>query len=275
MAQRSRVVKNFNRRPSTTSASKAKGKSKGWLERLKPSNLKAYWWSKRGRIMALKIIGAGFAVLFLTFLFFAKDLPSPNKINSLIGAQTTRFYDKSGNTVLYEVHGDVNRTVIDFNNMPPNMKNATIAIEDKDFYKHGAFSFLGIFRALFVDIFNRSNGLQGGSTITQQYVKNALLTDQQSITRKIKELILSIEIEALYPKNDILKLYLNEIPYSTQAYGVQAAAKTYFGKDAKDLTLSESALLASIPNAPTYYSPYGDHIDALIARKDHVLESRT
>ncbi len=223
-------------------------------------------------MMAAKIAGIGFLMVVLLILFVAKDLPSPSKINAKVGAQTTRFYDRSGNTVLYEVHGDVNRTVIDFNAMPDNVKHATVALEDKNFYHHGAFSSLSILRAAFVDLFHRGSGLQGGSTITQQYVKNALLTNQQSVIRKAKELILSIEIEQLYKKDDILKLYLNEIPYGTQAYGIQAAAKTYFGKDAKDLTLPEAALLAAIPQAPSYYSPYGDHVDALIARQHMVLD---
>jgi 1A family penicillin-binding protein len=243
-----------------------------FITALRPANLKAFWFSHEGKVMAAKIAGGGFLVLLLLILFIAKDLPSPGKINAKVGAQTTRFYDRSGNTVLYEVHGDVNRTVIDFNAMPTSVKQATIAIEDKNFYHHGAFSSIGILRAAFVDLFHRGGGLQGGSTITQQYVKNALLTNQQSFIRKFKELILSVEIEQLYKKDDILKLYLNEIPYGTQAYGVQAAAKTYFGKDAKDLTLAESALLAAIPQAPSYYSPYGNHRDALIERQHVVLD---
>lgn len=222
--------------------------------------------------MAAKIVGVGFLVVLLLVLYVAKDLPSPSKINAKVGAQTTRFYDYTGNTVLYEVHGDVNRTVIDFSAMPANIKDATIAIEDKNFYHHGAFSSIGILRAAFVDLFHRGSGLQGGSTITQQYVKNALLTNNRSVMRKAKELILSIEIEQLYKKDDILKLYLNEIPYGTQAYGIQAASKTYFGKNASELTLAESSLLAAIPQAPTYYSPYGDHTGVLIERQHIVLD---
>lgn len=251
---------------------KPSGRWQKFVTSLKPANLKAYWFSRHGAIVAAKIAGVGFLVLFLLVLFVAKDLPSPNKINATVSAQTTRFYDSSGNTVLYEVHGDVNRTVISFNDMPASIKDSTVAIEDKDFYHHGAFSSLSIIRAAFTDLLHRGSGLQGGSTITQQYVKNALLSNQQTVTRKVKELILSIEIEQLYKKDDILKLYLNEIPYGTQAYGVQAASKTYFGKNAQDLTLPESALLAAIPNAPSYYSPYGDHITELIARQHRILD---
>ncbi len=242
------------------------------LNKFKPSRLKAYWFSKAGRKMALKIIGGGFLVIVAVFLFYAKDLPSPSKLNAIVGAQTTKFYDRTGQTVLYEVYGDKNRSVIDFNQMPDNIKQATVAVEDKNFYKHGAFSVFSILRAAFVDLFHRGSGIQGGSTITQQYVKNALLAPDRSIGRKVKELILSIEIEQFYKKDDILKLYLNEIPYGTGAYGIEAASKTYFKHPASQLSLDEAAMLAAIPRAPTYYSPYGQHTDDLIARKNLILD---
>jgi 1A family penicillin-binding protein len=204
-------------------------------------------------------------------LWFSKDLPSPNKINARLNAQTTKIYASDEKTLLLEVYGDKNRSLIEFNEMPKSIKDATVAIEDKDFYKHGAFSIQGLFRAVYYTVFKRNT--QGGSTITQQYVKNALLTDERSLSRKIKELILAIEIEQLYKKDDILKLYLNEIPYGSTAYGVQAAAKTYFGKDAKDLSLSQSALLAAMPQAPSYYSPYGPNKAVLIRRQQRVLRN--
>jgi membrane peptidoglycan carboxypeptidase len=259
----------------TRSLAKPKNKLESVINSLKPANLKAYWLSREGAQMALKIVGGGFLALFLVFLFFAKDLPSPGKINSRVGAQTTRFYDRTGEKVLYEVHGDKNRSVIEFGQMPDTIKKATIAVEDKNFYKHGAFSFVGIIRAAMVNVFCNSCSQQGGSTITQQYVKNALLTSERTFTRKIKELILSIEIEAFYSKDDILKLYLNEIPYGANAYGIQAAAKTYYNKDltkGDSLTLDEAATLAAIPRAPTYYSPYGSHPDALVARRNLILD---
>lgn len=240
---------------------------------IKPANIKAYWLSSKGFRMGGKIAGGAFLLLFLVFLFYAKDLPSPSKINAKVGAQTTRFYDRTGKTILYEVFGDKNRSVIGFDQMPKTIKEATVSVEDRSFYKHGAFSTLGILRAAFVDLFHRGRGLQGGSTITQQYVKNALLNpNDRSFSRKIKELILSLEIEQFYKKDDILKLYLNEIPYGSQAYGIQAGAQTYFRKDAKDLTIDEAALLAGIPRAPTYYSPYGLHRDALLSRQHLILD---
>ncbi len=247
-----------------------------WLWYLNPTRFRDFWFTRAGGITALKLFGIwaaiGFGLIVVLFLWFAKDLPTPGQINSKILAQTTRFYDRTGQTVLYEVHGDQNRTVVKLDQMSPWIKDATIAIEDRNFYHHGAFSVFSILRAAINDVLHRTNGLQGGSTITEQYVKNALLTNQQSLTRKIKELILSIEVEQLYSKDDILQLYLNEIPYGSEAYGVQAAAKTYFNKDAKDLTIDESALLAALPQAPSYYSPYGQNVDALLARRDVILD---
>lgn len=204
----------------------------------------------------------------LLFAWFAKDLPSPNKINSRLLAESTQILDREGN-LIYEIHGDKNRILLDYEDMPEHVKNATVAVEDKEFWKHSGFSIRGITRA-FTGVISRKNR-GGGSTITQQFVKNALLTSERTLTRKAKELILSIEIELVYSKEDILRMYLNEIPYGSTAYGIEAAAKTYFAKSAKDLTLEECATLAALPQAPTYYSPYGSHVDELMDRKDSVL----
>ena len=249
-----------------------------------PSQFKAYWISKAGAFRIAKLLGVFVLFIFLIFLWYAKDLPSPSKINAKVSAQTTKFYDRTGKVLLYELYGDTNRSIIDFNNIPDNVKHATIAVEDKSFYSHGAFSIFGLGRALQGVIF-RDPSKGGGSTITQQYVKNALLTNEHSYSRKIKELILSLEIEQFYSKNDILKLYLNEIPYGNRAYGIESACKTYFPQQidkgttdqlcAKNLSLSESALLAAIPNAPTYYSPYGTHVTELLDRQHQILELMT
>ncbi len=246
-----------------------------------PSRFKDYWLGRAGAIRLAKLVGAGFLLIFLVFLWYAKDLPSPGKINARISAQTTKFYDRTGEKLLYELYGDKNRSIISFNEMPTTIKHATVAVEDKDFYKHGAFSVFGIGRALKGVIF-RNPGAGGGSTITQQYVKNALLTNEYSISRKIKELILAIEIEQFYSKDDILKLYLNEIPYGNRAYGIESACKTYFPQNidkastdqrcAKNLTIGQSALLAAIPNLPTYYNPYGTHIEQLLNRQHLILD---
>jgi 1A family penicillin-binding protein len=244
------------------------------LDSLRPSNIKAklkyLFTTKEG----LKKVGT-VAIIFLgiiigLFGWYAKDLPTPNKINSRFAAQTTQIFDRNGK-LLYEMHGDKNRILVNFDEIPDNVKNATIAIEDKNFYKHGGFSMTRYISSAVYSVLSGGKKLQGGSTITQQFVKNALLTNEQTIPRKIKELILSIEIDQMYSKNDILKMYLNEIPYGSNAYGVKVAAKTYFNKDLKDVTLEESAVLAALPQAPTYYSPYGNHKDDLLARKDLVL----
>lgn len=218
----------------------------------------------------------GFVVLIFLgllcalFLWFSKDLPSPDKINAKISAQSTQIFDRNGK-LLYEIHGDQNRILASWDEIPKNVKNATIAVEDKSFYKHGGFSIFGIARA-FTGVITHNSSEGGGSTITQQFVKNALLTNEHTYIRKIKELILSIEIEQMYKKDDILRMYLNEIPYGSNAYGIKVAAKTFFNKDLKDLTLAESATLAALPNAPTYYSPYGNHLDDLYKRKDLILD---
>ncbi len=259
-----------SRRTVRRAAPSTRNKVRG-IARFNPKNVWAYLTSRQGLRMLAIVTGVVLAMIVGIFLWFAKDLPSPNKINARVSAQTTKLYDRTGQHVLVEIYGDKNRSLIEFNQMPQYVKDATVAVEDKDFYKHGAFSIFGLARA-FSGIVFRDPTRGGGSTITQQYVKNALLTGERSYARKIKELILSIEIEQLYKKDDILKLYLNEIPYGSTAYGIQAAAKTYFNKDAKDLTLSQSAMLAAMPQAPSYYSPYGQHTDALIARQHKVLD---
>lgn len=217
-------------------------------------------------MVALGIISAG-----SLFAYFAKDLPNPDRLLNRDLSQTTKIYDRTGETVLYEIHGDENRTIVELDAIPDFMEKATISIEDKDFYKHHGFDAFGILRAIIKDVATGQRA-QGGSTITQQFIKNAVLTNEKTFTRKIKELILSIEIEQRFSKDEILKLYLNEIPYGSGAYGVESAARTYFGKPAKDLEIAEAAYLASLPKAPTYYSPFGSHRDALDNRKDIVLE---
>lgn len=232
------------------------------------------WFKSLDRKQKILVIAIAAVIVFFLFTgglfaYYSRDLPDPNKINSSL-AQSSMIYDRDGK-LLYEVHGDQRRTLIGFDEMPDTIKWATVAIEDVDFYKHHGIDFRGIARAAFSNIF-KHRGTQGGSTITQQFVKNALLTPERTYGRKIKEVILAIEIEQKYSKDEILKMYLNEIPYGANAYGVQAAAETYFGKDAKDLKLEECALLAAITKAPTYYSPYGSHTDEMKDRQEIVLD---
>lgn len=226
----------------------------------------------RKKIIKYSLYGVGvFIFLIITmFVWFGKDLPNPYKINGRDIAQSTQILDRNGK-LLYDVHGEENRTLMKLEDIPENIKKATVALEDQDFYKHMGIDIRGVARAFFYDIIHR-DATQGGSTITQQFVKNALLTSDKSVVRKIKELILSLEIEKVYSKNEILGMYLNEIPYGNNAYGIYSASKTYFDKEPKDLTLAESAVLASVPQAPTYYNPYGSNTDLLMARKDYTLD---
>ncbi len=206
------------------------------------------------------------------FVWFSRDLPDPNNINQRALAQTTKIYDRTGEVLLYEIHGDQKRTVVDLDQISQFAKDATIASEDRDFYKHKGFSITGFIRAFITDI--KTGGFaQGGSTITQQFVKNSVLTKEKVLTRKIKELVLSIQIERKFSKDQILKLYLNEIPYGSVVYGIESASQTYFGKPAKDLTLSESAVLAAMIKSPTRLSPLGSHQDELIARAHYVIDT--
>jgi penicillin-binding protein 1A len=195
--------------------------------RLHPKHLTQYWFSKRGALMALKIAGISFAVLSVliisVFAFFRKDLPNPR---DLTFDESTRFYDRTGETLLFSVYGDENRTIVDFDQISDYAKWATISLEDKNFYNHGGFSVSGILRATLNNILNRDATGQGGSTITQQFIKNSLVGDERSYTRKLKELILAVELERLYTKDEVLAFYLNEIPYGSLEYGIESASST-------------------------------------------------
>ncbi|NTW15353.1 MAG: PBP1A family penicillin-binding protein [Candidatus Moranbacteria bacterium] len=215
--------------------------------------------------------GIGVFAVIILFAWVAKDLPSPGKVNTRVIPESTKIYDRSGEHLLYDVHGEEKRTIIPFSDIPKNVQIATIVLEDQDFYSHHGIKLSSILRAVFKDVV-KGGAAQGGSTITQQFVKNSLLSNEKTVIRKVKEVILSIEIEQKFDKDEILAMYLNEIPYGSNAYGIEAAAQTFFGKSAKDLSLDEAAVLASLPNAPTYYSPYGSHTEQLIARKDKVLQ---
>lgn len=216
------------------------------------------------RLTAVGVLGA--AVLFL---YYSKDLPDPNRLMERNVAESTKIFDRNGQ-LLYEIHGEVKRTQVNLDQIADNLKHATIAVEDKDFYKHGGISFTGILRSVVVDILSGRKA-QGGSTITQQLVKNAILTNNKSWDRKIRELILAVAIDARFSKDQILQMYLNEIPYGRNAYGIEAASRSYFNKSAKDLDLAESAYLAAMPQAPTYYNPFGPNRSSLDNRKNTIL----
>ncbi len=207
----------------------------------------------------------------ILFVVFAKDLPDPKRLRDREINESTQIFDRSGETELYAIHGDEQRTVVSLDEIPKNAINATIAVEDNNFYSHFGIDFRAIARAAWTNLRQRKIK-EGASTITQQLVKNSFLAPSRTITRKIKEIILSLELEARFTKSEILELYFNQIPYGSNAYGIEAAANSFFGKHAKDLTLNESALLAALPKAPTYYSPYGNHVKELMNRRDYVLD---
>ncbi len=218
-------------------------------------------------ILALLIAVSGAGILYLIYSIRLPDLNNPRERKV---AQSTKIYDRTGKILLYDIHGEEKRTIIPFSEIPRNVKNASIALEDDTFYQHYGIRPLSILRALISDTITRGS-TQGGSTITQQLVKNVFLTPQKTIWRKIKELILAIKVEHQYSKDKILNLYLNQIPYGNGAYGIEAAVETFFGKEAKDLTLRESAYLAALPRATSFYSPYGKNKDKLEERVQFAL----
>ncbi len=217
-------------------------------------------------LAALTLFGMGGVIAWATFM----PIPAINSFENRQVAESTKIYDRTGNIVLYDVHGSVRRTAVPLEEISPYIQKATIAIEDATFYEHHGFRPTRFMLAAWADITTGSFG-QGGSTITQQVVKNALLTRKKTITRKMQEIILAIRLERVFSKDEILSVYLNENPYGGTIYGVEEASEYFFGVDAKDVTLAQAAYLAALPQAPTYYSPHGNHRDALDARKDRVL----
>jgi penicillin-binding protein 1C len=210
-----------------------------------------------------------FGVVF--FLFVTRDLPDPALLSNRQVFQSTKIYDRTGEVLLYEIHGEENRTTIPYEEIPDYVKQATVVVEDEGFYSHAAIDVRGVVRAFWINL-KRGQVSQGGSTITQQLAKKAFLSDERTITRKAKELVLASRLEKSFSKDEILNLYLNQVPYGGNAYGIEAAAQTFFEKSAKEITLAEAALLASLPNAPSYYSPWGYHVDELLSRKDFIIE---
>lgn len=218
-----------------------------------------------------KIILALFFFFCLSFyLLILKDLPSPKKLSSPESFPvSTKIFDREGR-LLYDIFVEKNRNPVKLSELPQYVKQATIASEDKDFYKHGGFALRGILRAFYNTIFHGK--LQGGSTITQQLAKNALLSQERTLRRKIKEAILTAAIEIIYTKDQILEMYLNQIPYGGTAYGIGSASQLYFNKKPQDLTLAEAALLAGLPASPTRYSPFGAQPELAKKRQEYVLD---
>ncbi|MFA6251266.1 MAG: PBP1A family penicillin-binding protein [Candidatus Paceibacterota bacterium] len=221
---------------------------------------------------AFIIVGIGLLIAgFLTIWVSTLKLPDFKTFTERKIQSSTKIYDRTGTILLYDVNQGIKRTIIPYEDMGTNILNATVAIEDSLFYQHHGIRLSSIFRAtVWAKLTGRK--IQGGSTITQQLIKNTLLTPEVTISRKIKEWILSVKIERVLSKDDILALYLNEAPYGGNVYGIEEATKLFFGKQPRDLTLAEAAYLAALPNGPSYYSPYGKNKNKLDDRKNLVLK---
>ncbi len=232
--------------------------------------------SRLKRILGRHFIlnGAALSLVFLgTFFIWAGrvQLPDVNSFNSRIVSQSTKFFDRTGEILLFNIQENVRRSEVPLSKISPYLQKATIAIEDTEFYNHNGIRPLSFLRAVLVNATSLEFS-QGGSTITQQVVKNSLLTKQKSVVRKAKEWVLAVKLEKVLSKEQILEIYLNESPYGGNIYGVEEASQAFFGESASNLTLAQAASLAALPQAPSYYSPYGNHKDELLARKNLVLE---
>ncbi len=220
-------------------------------------------------VFVIFIIGALALFIFIVF-FVLKDIPSATQLGSNSKPQSSKIFDRNG-ALLYTMYTGRNQTLIPLNEIPKTLQQATIAIEDRNFYRHGAIDIQGIARAAWVNF--RGERVEGGSTITQQLVKSSLLTPEQTIERKVKEIILSFIVEAIYSKDKILEMYLNQVAFGGTAYGVDAASHVYFDKKPSELTLAEAAFIAGLPQAPSRYSPFGSHPEEGKKRQEAVLRA--
>ena len=236
------------------------------------------WFRKNWKEIIIDILVFSLAIIILvsaTILVWIStlDIPDLSAFEERRILQSTKIYDRTGEVLLYDLHQDVRGTIIPFEEMSRHIKNATVAIEDDQFYNHFGIDLKAIVRAALANFQDGDLlGGQGGSTITQQVIKNSILDRDKNLSRKVKEAILSIKLEQVLEKDEILAVYLNEVPYGGTIYGIEEASQAFFGKKAADLTLPEAAYLAAIPQAPTYLSPYGSHRDDLNHRKQLVLD---
>lgn len=230
-------------------------------------------WHHPARRKVVRATAVSAAVFFLmsaaTVLWWSKDLPNPEEIDSRRISESTKIFDSTGTHLLYEI-GDVHRTRIPLSEISPLIIKATLAAEDDQFYKHHGLDFTGLLRGVILKPLSGQRA-QGGSTITQQLIKNSILTPERTIRRKVKEAVLALELEQRFTKNQILAMYLNDIPYGSLAYGVEAASQRFFGLPAKNVTLAQAAILASLPQAPSYFSPTGSHFEDLKARQEYII----
>ena len=214
----------------------------------------------------------GFITLgIIAFWVSSFKMPDLKSFDERTVSQSTKIYDRTGEILLFDLNQDIKRKVVPYTEISQDIKNATVAIEDAGFFTHGGIEIKAIVRAIIANLTGSSLN-QGGSTITQQVIKNSLLTSEKAVSRKMKEWILAIKLEKTMSKDVILNIYLNENPFGGSIYGVEEAAQTFFNKKSSDVTLAEAAYLAAIPNAPTFYSPYGNNKQKLDDRKNLVLQ---
>ncbi|MFM2423847.1 MAG: hypothetical protein RLZZ70_234 [Candidatus Parcubacteria bacterium] len=235
------------------------------------------WWKKHYKdviIDGVIVLFVGSILLVSALLIWVStlEIPDLSSFEDRRVLQSTKIYDRTGEILLYDLHQDVKRTIVPFEEISRHLKNATVAIEDERFYSHFGIDLKAIARAAFVNTTQGDLlGGQGGSTLTQQVIKNSVLERDKKLSRKVKEAILSVKLERTLSKDEILAVYLNEVPYGGTIYGVEEAAQTFFGKKAADVTLAEAAYLSSLPQAPTYLSPYGNNREDLDSRKNTTL----
>ena len=244
------------------------GKKKGVLQN---QNKKGFLrsWNKKSLLQASGILFA-LGVLYVGYIYLSTELPGEEDLTNLSTPESTKLYDREGKVLFYEIYKDEKRTIIPAEQIPDTIRYATLSMEDNSFYDHGAFDWKGLLRATLVNLI-RGRISQGGSTITQQLAKNTFLTPERTITRKLREAVLAIKLEQKYSKDEILNLYLNQVPYGPTIYGVESASVAYFNKSTKDIDLNEAAVLAALPKAPSYYSPWGSHRDGLRDRKNFII----
>lgn len=208
------------------------------------------------------------------FLYYAKDLPRPERLQEIAFAQPTKIYDRTGDVLLYEMFGEEKREFVPLVNIPQYLKEAVLTTEDRYFYQHFGLDWRGVARSLLKNLRLRDPAqFVGGSTVSQQLVRSILLSREKTVPRKIKEIILTLELERRYSKDEIFELYLNQIPLGSTVYGVGAASRFYFGKSVEELSLAESAVVSALIQAPSHYSPYGSHKEELLSRKDTIIRN--
>jgi len=229
---------------------------------------------KRGGLI-LKLFGISFLffIFFFLFLFlyYAKDLPRPEKFTERPFIQSTKIYDRSGQILLYELYGEEKRTLVSLEVIPDYLKQAVIIAEDANFYHHFGIDLKGISRGILINL-KIMKPIYGGSTIPQQLIRSAFFSLEKTAERKIREIILALELDRRYSKDQILEWYLNQVPFGQNTYGVEAASQTYFRKPVSEISIAEAAVLTSLIRAPSYLSPYGEHKNELLARKDNILD---